>query len=396
VAEPQHIAFVCPRFAEDGTVGGAETLLRNLAGRLAGLGRRVTFLTTCARNHFSWENEIPPGTRRWGDVEVIHFPVDGGRDAAEFLRAQDIICRRGNPSAADEETWIRNSVHSRPLYEHLQERGKDYDRVIMGPYLFGLIYHASRIHPGKTLLVPCLHDEPFAHLPATRAMFDAVRGILFNSEPEAALAQRLMNLSPDRWMVVGAGLEAFEADPRAFAARRGLASPYVIYSGRREAGKGTPLLTGYLHAFRQRTGTDIRLVVTGSGPIEAPSEFQPYVMDVGYLPEKEKQEAMAGALAFVHPSVMESLGIVLLESFLARTPALVHARSEVLRWQCARSGGGLWFRSYPEFEEELRLLLRDPALRREMGARGRQYVLREYSWDRVEKRLLDALSAFGR
>ena len=40
---------------------------------------------------------------------------------------------------------------------------------------------------------------------------------------------------------------------------------------------------------------------------------------------------MAGALAFCHPSVNESFGIVLLESWLARTPALVHAGSDVLQ-----------------------------------------------------------------
>ena len=81
---------------------------------------------------------------------------------------------------------------------------------------------------------------------------------------------------------------------------------------------------------------------------------------------------MAGALAFVHPSTFESFGIVLLESFLAGTPALVHARSEVLRWQCRRSGGGLWFRHYPDFEEELLLLLNNENLRKRMGAAGKK------------------------
>jgi glycosyltransferase involved in cell wall biosynthesis len=165
----------------------------------------------------------------------------------------------------------------------------------------------------------------------------------------------------------------------------------VIYSGRREDGKGTPLLCEYLQAFRERNNQDIKLVFTGSGAINAPSELLPHILDLGFVGEQEKHDAMAGALAFVHPSTFESLGIVLLESFLAGTPALVHARSEVLRWQCRRSGGGLWFRHYPDFEEELSLLLSNEGLRKRMGAAGHEYVLKEYSWESVEKRLFQAL-----
>ena len=52
------------------TVGGAETLMKHLALRLAARGIRVTFLTTCAENHLTWENALPPGTRACGPIEV--------------------------------------------------------------------------------------------------------------------------------------------------------------------------------------------------------------------------------------------------------------------------------------------------------------------------------------
>jgi len=222
-------------------------------------------------------------------------------------------------------------------------------------------------------------------------LFRSVAGLLFNTEPERELAERLYSPRPVVCQIVGMGLDPFQADAHAFARRRGLTRPYVIYSGRREAAKGIPLLTAYLHAFRMRTGRDIDLVITGSGPIEAPPALWDHIIDTGFLPNQEKWEAMAGAVAFIHPSTLESLGIVLLEAFMARTPALVHAGSSVLQWQCRRSGGGLWFRNYPEFEEELSLLLNDESLRRQMGQQGREFVLREYAWDRVEQRLFAAL-----
>jgi glycosyltransferase involved in cell wall biosynthesis len=195
----------------------------------------------------------------------------------------------------------------------------------------------------------------------------------------------------ERGRVVGMGLEPFEADPAAFARRHGLQRPYLLYSGRREPLKGTPLLTDFVDAFRRRTGRDVMLVFTGSGPIEAPPELLPHMLDVGFVSEQEKHEAMAGAAAFVHPSALESLGIVVLESWLAGTPCLVSAHSDVLRHQCQASGGGLWFRTYPEFEEELLLLLDQSALRDALGRAGREYVLREYSWDAVDRRLFAAV-----
>lgn len=384
MGKPLSIAVICPRYAAGGTVGGAETLLRQLALRLAGRGLRVRFLATCARDHFTWANEIPPGTQADGALEVEYFPVNA-RDTTVFLELQQAISRGGGLPRAEEEQWLRESVNSDALVRHVETA--EYDRILAGPYLFGLTFAAARARPDRTWLVSCLHDEPFAWLSVTRDLFAGVRGCLFNTEPERDLALRLYGrVGPDS-AVVGIGLDPFEADPAAFAARRGLRTPYVVYSGRRETLKGTPLLVEYVRVFRERTATDLALVLTGSGDFPA----APFVVDAGFLPESEKREAMAGAVAFIHPSTLESLGIVVLESFLARTPALVHAGSEVLRWQCRRSGAGLWFRHYPDFDEQLRFLLREDSVRRRMGEQGRQYVLREYTWPAVEARLLKAL-----
>lgn len=387
--EAQRIAFVCPRFAEHGTVGGAETLLKALAERAAAAGRDVDFLTTCATNHFTWENIVEPGTKMFGKLRVTFFPVNDDRDVGTFLTIQGSIDKRMKLSRADEEAWIANSVNSRALIDHLRKHIDRYDRIVTGPYLFGIAYFASLVAPQKTVLVPCLHDEPFAYLSIMRDLFHQVGSIVFNTEPEKQLARRLYDLT-DRGVVVGIGIDDFQADPKAFARRTGMTRPYVVYSGRREVLKGTPLLTEYMHAFRERTGRDVGMVFTGSGQIDAPDGFRDAILDLGFVSEQEKHEAMAGAVCFVHASVNESLGIVLLEAWLAGTPSLVHAKGVVLQDQCRRANGGLWFRHYPDFEECLTLLLDDRALRDRLVASGRAFVLKNYSWDAVEKRLLDA------
>ncbi|HMP72020.1 MAG TPA: glycosyltransferase family 4 protein [Kiritimatiellia bacterium] len=385
------LAFIAPRFSAGGTIGGAETLLKALAEQAVAHGCEVDFLTTCAENHFTWENTVPPGTQSHNGLTVHFFPVDDDRDVSRFLQVQQAIDARGPVSRADEEAWIANSVNSRALCQHLRDHGDRYDRILAGPYLFGITWHAAQIHPEKTYLVPCLHDEAFAYLSIMHDLFHGVAGFLFNTEPERQLALRLYNLPQSAGAIVGLGLEPFDADAHAFAKRHHIQTPYLIYCGRREPLKGTPLLTAYVHAFRERTGRDLMLVFTGSGEIDAPEELRPHILDVGFVSEQEKHEAMAGAIAFVHPSINESLGIVLLESWLVRTPALVHSHSAVLRDQCRRANAGLWFTHYPHFEESVLRLLDDPTLRSRLGEAGREFVLRDYAWPAVVARMFSAL-----
>ena len=387
----RRIAFVCPRFAEDGALGGAETLLRSLAVRAARAGREVTFLTTCARDHFTWKNDLPPGERLIAGLRVRFFPVDGNRDLDAFRRVQDRISCRAEVSRDDELLWQKNNVNSTALYEHLRAEGETYDRIVMGPYLFGLVYFASRIHPSRTILLPCLHDESFAYLQTVRELFQGAAGWIFNSEPERDLAMRLYNLDPLRSRVVGLGLEPFPSNPLRFRSKYGLDSPFVLYAGRREPLKGTPLLLDYLAAFRERTRRDLKLVLTGSGPIEPPPSLAPHIRDLGFVSEEDKHDAMAAAESFCHPSTNESLSIVILESWLAGTPVLVHAGGDVMPYHCRKSNGGLWFRNYPEFEEALTMLCSHPELKRQMGASGKAYVQRVYGWEGVERELLKAL-----
>lgn len=385
------VAFICPRLHEPGTVGGAETLIYSLAVDAVSLGHRVEFLTTCAKNHFTWANELPEGSFERDGMTVRRFPVNAGRDVESFQRLQGEICRGQTLSPDEEDTWLRQSVNADMLIAYLKDHAGDYDRAVAGPYLFGLVEAAAMAVPDKMLLVPCLHDEPFARVGRIGDMFRAVRGFLFNTEPEQRLAHRLFDIHPRMEAVVAMGIEPFTADPDAFAKRTGITGDYVVYSGRREPLKGTPILVDYLDCFRQRTGRDVKLVMTGSGPVDIPAGLVPHFHDLGFVSEQEKREAMAGAVAFCHPSVNESLSIVILEAWLAGTPALVHAKGEVLRWQCESSNGGFWFANYPEFEAMLLFYLDHPEIAAKMAEQGRAYTIGKYAPDAVRRRFDAAL-----
>ncbi len=384
------IAYVSPRYAP-GAAGGAEVLIQNWAERMRERGHYSEVLTTCVRDHFTWENEYPPGEEVIRGVRVRRFPSDppDHRLRSFYL---DRIASGLSLSREEEEALIGSVAVSRSLCDRITACRDEFDFFIFSPYLFGLTYFGARRAPGKAIIVPCLHDEPFAYLKIIRRLFSSAAGIFFNSVPEREFAGKLLRASGEKSAVVGMGIEApGPPDPDAFRRKYNLDGPFLFYAGRREGGKNTPLLIEYFRTFRRYRGTGLKLVLCGTGEVDLKREDRNSIRDLGYLEEAGKWDAYAASLAFCHPSTNESLSIVLLESWLTGKPALVNAFSPVTLDHCRRSGGGLYFRDYFEFEEALLYLLREPAAAGRMGERGREYVRRYYDWEKVLDRLETAL-----
>jgi glycosyltransferase involved in cell wall biosynthesis len=252
--------------------------------------------------------------------------------------------------------------------------------------------------PERAVLIPCLHDEPFARLALVRAAFQAARGYVFNTAPEARLAETLFGLAQRPAGVVGLGFDLPPpTEPAAFRRRHGLTGPIVLYLGRKETGKNVPMLIHYFQRYRETRRSDVTLVLAGDGPVTAP-RGAPGIRDLGYLEPGDKAAAYAAATVVCQPSVNESFSIVLMEAWVAERPVLVHARCPVTTEHVMRSSGGLPFADYFEFAEALTLLLEDEACRRKLGAQGRRYVATEFAWPAVMARfraVLGRLAAGG-
>jgi glycosyltransferase involved in cell wall biosynthesis len=117
----------------------------------------------------------------------------------------------------------------------------------------------------------------------------------------------------------------------------------------------------------------------------------PGVCVLGTITDEEKWDVLAAASALVHPSRHESFALILLESWCVATPSLVNAYSEVMAGHSRRSGGGLWYRSYADFEACMDRLLTDPDLATGLGRQGKRYVETNYAWDGVIDRYLSFL-----
>ncbi len=385
------VAFIAPRLAHEGAVGGAETLLFNLATLAHNAGIEVEYLTTCAKSHHTWENEFPEGEMIHNGITVRRFPVNQNRDVEAFLSRQAIISQNQAISDEDEDIWIRNSVNSDNLISYA--KNGNFDRIIVGPYLFGLTFAVAETLPEKTILVPCLHDECFARVRRVAKMFRSVLGFFFNTGAEMDLACELygddVRKAGRPSGVVGFALDDYETSAEEGHRIANTEDPYIIFCGRREPLKGTPLLVDYWAAYRRlNPESKLKFVFTGTGEIDVPEDLKGEITDCGFVSEEEKHNLMAGALCFCHASVNESLGIVLLESWLANRPVLVHGYGRVLKSQTRAAKGGLWFNYFHEFCECIDFLQQNKEAASQLAASGRAFTLANYSSEAVTQHML--------
>lgn len=386
--EPKRLAFVTPRYGH-GVVGGAETAMREAAAGLAARGHSVEVLTTCARDHYTWANEFSPGVEIDGKLTVRRFATVLGSDIARWAGLQGRLMAGDALDEGEELAWANGRFRVPDLYLHLAGSARDYDAVVFAPYLFWSTLYCAGIAPERAIIMPCLHDEPYARLSSVRAVLAGSAAAWFLSEPEHQLGHHLAPL-PAEHPVVGCAVELPKAyDPDGFRERYDLERPFVLYAGRREDGKGWRQVLNGFGAAVLRHALAIDLVTFGVGDPQVPHGLEGRVVDLGYLEDAEVPDAFSAAAAYLQPSTNESFSRTIMEAWLAGTVVIANGGSDVVTWHCERSGGGILYRDELELGECLRFVAEAPKLAEELAGRGRDYVLANYTWPRV----LDAMEA---
>jgi glycosyltransferase involved in cell wall biosynthesis len=386
------IRAIIPRYgAEIG--GGAETLMRSLMIDLHSRGEEIEIWTTTARDHRTWENYYPEGVTVEDGFKVRRFSVRS-RNLDRFIELEIKLSSLGKLSLDEQLDWQANGVNSDSLYEHIQRFGADCDLLLFAPYLFPTSFWGALIHPEKSMLIPCLHDEQYAYLEIYSYLFNAVRGLIFNSAPEQALAESIYGNLGYKSSVVGMTFAPVEVPAKYANPNKPDRKPdrgYLLYSGRKEQGKNLGLLLDYYSYYREIVGEEaIDLVLIGAGEVDW-RELPAGVIDRGFVSAEEKTKLMRDALVLIQPSQNESFSIVLMEAWLQGTPVLVHGGCAVTKYHVEKSGGGLYFENPFQFTEEIRLLTTKKELACRLGENGRNYVLTEYNQERVLDRFYQAI-----
>ena len=377
------IGFVIPWYGED-IPGGAEMELREVATHLQRAGMDVEILTTCVREFSAdWnENYYSAGTAVVEDIAVRRFPVRR-RDTAAFDRVNRRLMEGQHLSLQEEKTFVEEMVNSPQLYEYLKDASDDYALYVFIPYMFGTTYYGMQACPEKSVLIPCFHDEAYLYLRLFRQAYIQARGIIYNAMPEMELANKVYDFTTTEQICMGIGMDTnICADADAFRKAYRIQKPFLLYAGRKDAGKNVHTLLRYFAEYKQRHGdSDLQLVLIGGGSIEIPASVRDDVYDLGFVSRQDKYDAMAAAELLCQPSHNESFSLVIMESWLCERPVLVHSQCAVTRDFARRANGGLYFRNYFEFEGCVQYILTHPEQARTMGQNGGTFVRENFDWD---------------
>jgi len=386
------IGFVIPWYS-DKIRGGAETELRGIAKHLNASGVDLEILTTCVKEFSSdWSvNFYKEGPADEGGLKVIRFPARK-RDTEAFDQI-NLKFIKGIPVTPEEEqVFMKEMVNSPKLYEYIKEHQDEYSLFVHIPYMFGTAYYGIQACPEKSVLIPCLHEEAYAHMSIYNDVFSKLKGMIYLASNEMKLANTLYDLSNVKQEVLGAGVDS-DFDPVAsrFREKYKINDPFILYAGRKDTGKNVDLLIKYFVEFKKRNPSynTLKLILIGGGEIEIPKDFASEIIDLGFVDREDKYDACAASLCLCQPSTHESFSIVIMESWLCGRPVLVHENCDVTCAFAAESNSGLYFKDFFDFEGAVKYYIENPETAEIMGKTGKQYVSERFTWDVITRKYTD-------
>jgi glycosyltransferase involved in cell wall biosynthesis/predicted O-methyltransferase YrrM len=390
------VAIVVQRCHES-IVGGSESLAWQYASFLKD-EYEVDVLTTTALDTRDWANILPEGLEIRDGVNIRRFPVTIERTHywgllhdrlwAEYPPRRMGKRRIPNPrylnwSLSLQEEFIRTQgPYSTPLLDFLKLKWPEYETVIFVTYLYPTTYFGLQQVPRNyAFLAPTLHDEPTAYLSAFKLAAQRARSIIWLTDAERRVGQSLWGelcgnvVSP-----------AIEAKPRQPAT---LTTSYLLYCGRIDPNKGCREMFDYFIRFKREYPSELRLVLAGKDDIPMPNH--PDIEYLGFVSVEEKFRLMAGATMFLMPSGNESFSIVTMEAMAQQAPILACGASEVLVDHIIESGAGSIYHDYKSFAAVLGAVLSEPHMLKEMGSKGREYVISKYQPGRIKESLISVI-----
>lgn len=378
------VCFVVQRYGVE-VNGGAELLCRLIAERVS-QRHEVEVLTSRAIDYVTWCDHYPPGAAIVNGVSVRRFGVTRERNHAEFGPFTSWLFSNAH-TRSDELRWIIEQGPDCPeLLDYLKANARNYDAFIFFTYSYLPTCLGLPLVADRALLVPTAHDEPQIYLGIYDEVYRGARQIFFSTPEEMDFVQRRFCFG-NRGEIVGMGITPLpppESDDSWTDIRRQLGDAGLLtYVGRIDESKGCrALFDDFIEYVREEPDRNVKLLLLGKPVMPVPRH--PAIFQAGFVSEQTKLKAIAESRVIVIPSLYESLSIIALEAWALGRPVLVNGQCEVLRGQCRRSNGGLWYTDRQEFRQCLNRILADPELGDALGKQGRQRVLKQYSWQRVD------------
>jgi glycosyltransferase involved in cell wall biosynthesis len=248
------------------------------------------------------------------------------------------------------------------------------------------IFHATNLlrrAPRRAKLTATIHDltcwlMPEVHTPgnvkADREFAETILchadGLIAVSENTRQDAIRLLRIAPDRIQTIYSGI----AESYFTAVPTERARPYALYVGTIEPRKNLDALLDGWALLKPSLRADFDLVIAGPrgwSSDQTLARIQKDATYLGYVPEDDLPGLIAGATAFVYPSLYEGFGFPVAQAMAAGVPVITSNNS------CLPEIAGdaailIDPKSPAEIGSALKRLLESEALQADFAARGRE------------------------
>lgn len=384
------IGFVIPWFAEN-ISGGAESALREITQNLKNKNMDVEIITTCVKQFSSdWNvNYYKEGIETIQGINVRRFKVRE-RCCEEFDKINFKFMNNISVDLDGEDTFLQEMINSIDLYCYIRNHKEEYSLFVFTPYMFGTTYFGINECIDKAVLIPCLHDENYAHMQRFHSLFSKVKGMIFLSKPECKLANNIYDLNNVKTEIIGTGISTdINYHPERFREKYGIWDEFILYAGRKDSGKNLDTLIHYFTEYKRQSQSNLKLVLIGGGEIKISQYLLVDIIDLGYVSKEDKYNAYAAALFLCQPSKYESFSIVIMESWLCKKPVLVFEECEVTTNFVKESNGGLYFSNYEEFYASVTYFLNHEKSCKIMGESGYKFAVDNFSWETVTQKYIN-------
>ena len=398
-----HAIFVVPRFRP--YRGGYENYVFWLARHLCQRGDRATVLTTTAFDLESFWlagfRNLPAGRETLDGINVVRLPISYARWARRTGRLLGLV-----PKWQLQAQFASPSFAVPDLAAQLRDLGS-VDVIHVGPLPYNrLMYEGlreGRRQGARVIATPCTHFGEDSNSTVMRhytrpfqiqllKCCDCVLA-LTNVERERLIAA---GLAADRVHATGAGIDSHDVsngNGAAFRSRYGIEGPIVVQIGTKAWDKGSMMLVEAMQRL-WADRVDAWLVLAGSSTrdfeeyLRARGGRFPRLLNLPSITEEEKRDLLSAATFLVHPSRVESLGLVYLEAWANSIPVIA-ADTAVSREVIENERDGLLvpFGNEVALAGAVRRLLENPALCRSLGMVGQKKVLQRFSWRAAADRI---------
>lgn len=377
------IAFVVPWYG-DNIPGGAEAALRGITDHLFEAGMDIEILTTTVEKFTAdWnKNFYKEGMyQSKAGIPIRRFKIRK-RNVAAFDAVNAKLIGNHTVTKEEEMVFHKEMINSPALYDYIGAHKDEYSFFVYIPYMFGTTFWGVQQCPEKSVLIPCFHNESYAHMKTFRKVYSSVAGMLFNAQPEETLTERLFDITGMKTEVMGLGVNTkLTYDAARFREKYHINEPFILYAGRKDEGKNIYTLIDYFKKFKSKNQSDLKLVLIGGGEITIPEEIASDVIDLGFVDVQDKYDAYGAAEVLCQPSKNESFSFVIMESWLCNRPVLVHEACDVTKNFVCNSDGGLYFNNYYDFEGTINYLMSHKEEADQMGKNGHDFVMNHFAWD---------------